>query len=107
VGDEHDRAVDRVDHRGQLRGLVVGGAWIPRRLVGRAPPEEVEAHDVAAGQVRDEAVVEVAVVGEAVEEHDRRSGAGLLLDAEGVAAVGHGQGAGDGRRHGAIAPQVT
>ena len=59
--------------------LLVGErVLVVARLVGLTPAEEVEHDDVAVAQVRDEPVVQVVVVGEAVHEHDGRARAALL-----------------------------
>jgi hypothetical protein len=73
VGHQHHRAESEVlDDRVEVAGLVGGGVGVAAWLVGGAPAEEVEAHHPAPGELGDQPVVEVQVVGEPVQQHDRR-----------------------------------
>jgi hypothetical protein len=81
VGDEHG---------GELGGLVVRGARVPGGLVRGTPAEEVDGQDAPRLQVRDQPVVEPQVVGEAVQEHDGRIVAGVVLHVDAVPEMGDG-----------------
>ena len=92
MGDEHDRGGRRqgVEHGGELGGLVVRGARVPRGLVRGTPAEEVDGRTRRDSQVRDQAVVEPQVVGEAVQEHDGRIVTGVVLHVDAVPEMGDG-----------------
>jgi hypothetical protein len=54
------------------------------------PAEEVDGQDAPRLQVRDQAVVEPQVVGEAVQEHDGRIVTGVVLHVDAVPEMGDG-----------------
>jgi hypothetical protein len=70
----------------EVARLVGEGVVVISGLVRLAPTEEVEGHDVSFGQMRDQSVVEVVVVGEAVHQHDGGSLAGLFSCVQAVLA---------------------
>src|SRR4029453_2821858 len=61
------------DHGIEIALLVLERVVVPLGLVRVAPAEEVEDHDVAAAQVRDDPVLQMMVVGIAVHEDDGRA----------------------------------
>lgn len=83
---------ERTDDGGQVTGLVVRGVRVAGRLVRAAPAQEVEPHHRRpARQARDQPVVQVGAVREAVHQHDRQPGAGHQLGMQPVRATRHGQ----------------
>jgi len=69
--------------------LVGGCIGVFRWLVGVAPAEEVERDDPARGKLGNEAIIEVQIVREAVQQHDRRLIARMVACAEMVLAERH------------------
>jgi hypothetical protein len=82
----------------EVVGLVGEGVGVIGRFVGFAPTEEVEHDNVTALQMRDQPVVQVVVIGKAVEQHDGRSSSGLLAGMDPMRTSFDADG--PGRRHG-------
>jgi Novel STAND NTPase 1 len=92
-----------IEYRYQLR-LMLPGIGAAVRPVGVAVAEEVEGGGTVRGQFRHQPVVDARVVGETMQEHERRPGAGLVdhvqaaarrphtvrVDMAGRAKYGHG-----------------
>jgi hypothetical protein len=106
VGDQHHRTELQVlDDGVEVAGLVGGGVGVAGGLVGGSPAEEVEDHQPAAGEPGQQPVVEVQVVGEPVQQDDRRFLARILAGVDVVPAARDvvlpvGGPAGRGRLHG-------
>src|SRR5262249_8536996 len=57
----------------QIPFLILGGVWIPCRLVGSAPPKKIKGHySPRRRKIRNEPVIEVMVIREAVHQDDGR-----------------------------------
>jgi hypothetical protein len=79
VRDQHHALQPETgDDRVEVDDLVGEGVVVVGRLVRLALSEEVEHHDVPPGEMGNQAIVEVVVVGEAVHQHDGGSLAALL-----------------------------
>jgi hypothetical protein len=90
--DHHGHLVQAqlADHRIQVAGLVGGGVPVAGGLVGATPAQEVEGDDPPwRVQVRHEAVVQVQVVGKAVQQHDRRIRTRVVAGVEVVPTARH------------------
>jgi hypothetical protein len=88
VGDQDNRAEpELLDHGVEVAGLVGGGVGVAGGLVRGAPAEEVEAHHPAAGELGDQPVVQVQVVGEPVQQHDCRLLARIVAGVQPVEAA--------------------
>jgi hypothetical protein len=88
VSDQHHRAESEVlDDGVEVAGLVGGGVGVAAWLVRGAPAEEVEAHHPAPGELGDQPVVQVQVVGEPVQQHDCRLLARIVAGVQPVEAA--------------------
>src|SRR5262249_4245638 len=89
--DERDWPEPQLSDDGvPVTDLVGGGIRIAGRLIRTAPPEKVEGNDPARRrEVRNQAVVEVQVVGEPVHQHDRRFLARVVADVDAVSVPLH------------------
>ena len=79
MGHQHHRGELQVRDDGvEVAGLVAGGVRVAGGLVGSSPAEEVERHHSSSDKLGHEPVVQVLVVREAVQQHDRRFLAGVV-----------------------------
>lgn len=88
VGHEQHASQPQTGHdRVEVAELVGERVIVVAGLVRLAPAQEVEHHQVPPAQVRDQPVVEMVVIGEAVHQHDGWLLTGLLPDVEAVATT--------------------
>jgi hypothetical protein len=92
VGHQHHRTELQVpDDRVEVADLVNGRVRVAGRLVGPSPAQEVERHHPSTfSEERDNAVVQVEVVGEAVHQNDSRLGPRVVPHVEAVALQTNG-----------------
>ncbi len=67
-----------VEHRMQIPLLLFGGVGVVYRFIRSSPAQKVEGDDLAITQIRDQAIVDVQVIGEAVHEDECGTRPGIV-----------------------------
>jgi hypothetical protein len=67
-----------IEYRVQFPLLLFGGVRVVRRLVRCSPAQKVEGDDLAITQIRDQAIVDVQVIGKTVHEDECGTRPGIV-----------------------------
>src|SRR6266568_4218539 len=67
-----------IEYRVQIPLLLFGGVGVVRRFVRSSPAQKVEGDHLAITQIRDQAIVDVQVIGETVHEDQCWTSSGIV-----------------------------